>query len=136
MHAKGSGIGTGHKVPAMKQAQPSSNVTLDFGEKYIPDEAERLKYLLERYLPLLVRDVTAENRKSHASISKLLGQETAHTDLLEGIAPIFATADAKPRPLILSDEVERSLGPNRSAEYLGFHADISYLVVRHLSKDA
>ena len=40
--------------------------------------------------------------------------------------PLFATANAKPKPLILSDEVERNLGPNRSPEYLGLHADITY----------
>ena len=120
----------------MKQTQPSSNVTLDFEEKYIPDEKERLKHLLERYVSLMARDVTPENQKNHQLILELLEQNTAHFELLEKIAPIFATANAKPKPLILSDEVERCLGPNRSAEYLGSHADISYMVVRHLNKGA
>ena len=123
-----------NQVPVMKQAQPSSNVTLNFEEKYIPDEKERLKYLLERYVPLLARDVNPANQENHKLILELLDQQTAHTELLGKIAPIFATADARPRPLILSDEVERNLGPNRSAEYLGFHADISYMVVRHLNR--
>ncbi len=108
---------------------------LNFEEKFIPDEKERLKNLLGRYAPLLARDMTPENQKNHSLILKLLEQEPAHSELLEAIQPIFATADAKPIPLILSDETERNLGPNRSAEFLGFHADISYMVVQRLNKN-
>lgn len=109
---------------------------LDFTEKFIPDEKERLKYLLGRYLPLLARVRTPENQENHGLISKLLEQEPTHSGLLEGIQPAFVTtgAKAKPGPLILSDNAERSLGPNRSSELLGFHADISYMVVQYLNK--
>ena len=107
---------------------------IDFGEKFIPDEKERLRYLLGRYLPLLARVITPENQKNHSLISKLLEQEPAHSRLLEGIRPTFTITDAKPRPLILSDNAERNLGPNRLSEFLGFHADISYMVVQYLNK--
>ena len=108
---------------------------LNFEEKYIPDETERLKYLLDQYVPLLARDVTPANQKNYKFILKLLEQKPTHTELLEKIGPIFTTADAKPKQLILANDVERNLGPNRSAEYLGLHADISYMVVQHLSKN-
>ncbi len=107
---------------------------LDFTEKFIPDEKERLRYLLGRYLPLLARVTAPENQETHDLISKLLEQEPTHSGLLEGIRPVFVTTSAKPRPLILSDDSERKLGPNRSSELLGFHADISYMVVQYLNK--
>ncbi len=107
---------------------------LDFTEKFIPDEKERLKYLLGRYLPLLARVAIPGNQENHSLISKLLEQEPTHSGLLEGIRPVFTTTGAKPRPLILDDDAERHLGPNRSSELLGFHADISYMVVQYVNK--
>lgn len=109
---------------------------LNFEEKYIPDEKERLKYLLGQYVPLLARDITPEAQKNYNFILTILDQELAHEDLLDKLGPVFATGDAKPKQLILAEKVERNLGPNRSAEYLGLHADISYMVVQHLSKIA
>ena len=107
---------------------------LNFEEKFIPDEKERLKFLLGQYLPLLARDVTPAGQKNHKFISGLLEQKLTHTELLDEIGSIFTTADAKPKQLVLDNGVERNLGPNRSAEYLGLHADISYMVIQHLSE--
>ena len=108
-------------------------IVLNFEEKFIADEKERLKYLLTQFMPLLARDHTSESQENHQVVSGILKQNLTHTELLEELWPVFATPDAKPKQLVLADDVERNLGPNRSAEYLGLHADISYMVVKHLT---
>ena len=106
---------------------------LNFEEKFIVDEKERLQCLLTQFMPLLARDHTLEGQKTHQVILGILEQNLTHAELLEKIWPVFATTDAQPKRLVLADDVERKLGPNRSAEYLGLHADISYMVVKHLT---
>ena len=106
---------------------------LNFEEKFIPDEKERLIFLLKEYIPFLVKHATTASLKNHKLILKLLEEKTPHTDLLKKIEPIFATEDGTPKPLTLSDEMVKKLGPNRSAEYLGLHADLSYMVTQNMS---
>ena len=105
-----------------------------FEEQFIPDEEERLKSFLEQYLTFLARHATPTTLKNHELISKLLKEEKPHTELLKNIETIFTTEDRMPKRLILSSDIENKLGPNRSAEYLGLHADISYMVSQYLGK--
>ena len=106
---------------------------LNFEEKFIPDEKERLKFLLSEYAPFLVRHANSTTLKNHELISRLLEDKTPHSEMLKKLEIIFATEDGKPNPLFLSDEVEKKLGPNRSAEYLGLHADLCYMVTQNMS---
>ena len=105
-----------------------------FEEKFIPNEDERLKSFLDQYQVFLIRHATPTTLKHHAYISKLLKENTPHAELLKKIENIFASEDGKPKPLILTDDIENKLGPNRSAEYLGLHADICYMVTQNQSK--
>lgn len=107
---------------------------LNFEENYIPDETERLIFLLKTYVPFLKKHATSAALENHEFISNLLEQEIPHTQLLERIVPIFATEDGKPNVLMPDNGIENKLGPNRSAEYFGLHADICYMVTQHMSK--
>ena len=109
---------------------------LSFEEHFIPDEKERLLYLLEQYVTFLARHATPETLKNREHIVGLLQNKTPHSDLLEKIGGIFATEDKKPKRLMLTDDIENKLGPNRSAEYLGLHADISFMVTQYLTGHA
>lgn len=108
---------------------------LSFEENFIPDETERLKFLLEEYAPFLIKHATPTTVENHDLISKLLQDKTPHVELLKNIRCIFATDDGKPKPLIPSNDIENKLGPNRSAEYFGLHADICYMVTQYISKN-
>ena len=107
---------------------------LNFEEKFIPDKKERLRFLLKEYVPFLARHATPATLKNFELISQLLEEKTSHPDLLKEIEPIFTTEDGKPKPLVLSDKIEKKLGPNRTAEYLGLHADLCYMVSQNMSK--
>ena len=104
-----------------------------FEEQYIPDEEERLVSFLEQYAKFLTRIITPVTQENHDLITDLLRIKTPHAEILTKIQPIFATEDGKPKRLILTSEVENMLGPNRSAEYLGLHADISYMVTQNIN---
>ena len=106
-----------------------------FEEQFIPDEKERLISFLEQYATFLRRHATPTTLDNAELISNLLKEKTPYAELLEKIQTIFSTNDGKPKQLILSKEIESKLGPNRSAEYLGLHADISYMVTQHLCKN-
>ena len=106
-----------------------------FEEQFIPDEEERLISFLDQYLTFLKRHATPTTIKNHEFISKLLIEKTSHVQLLEKIETIFVTDDGKPKLLTLTSDIEKKLGPNRSAEYLGLHADISYMVTQYINKD-
>ena len=107
---------------------------LSFEENYIPDETERLIFLLETYVPFLKKHATPMALENYKFISKQLEEKISHTELLERIEPIFATEDGKPKVLIPDNSIESKLGPNRSAEYFGLHADICYMVTQHMIK--
>ena len=104
-----------------------------FEEQFIPDEKERLISFLEQYAKFLARLATPTTLKNYQLISTLLQNNSAHAEILVQIQSIFATEDGKPKRLILSSETENILGPNRSAEYLGLHADICYMVTQNLN---
>ena len=78
---------------------------LNFEEKYIPDKKERLLFLLEQYVPFLLRHATPSTLENHEFITKLLKENTPHSQLLSKIEPIFATKDGKPKPLIPSNNI-------------------------------
>ena len=103
-----------------------------FEEQFIPDAEERLISFLEQYGNFLVRLATPTTLKDYALISKLLKNNSSHAEILTQIKSIFATKDGKPKRLVLSNEAEKLLGPNRSAEFLGLHADISYMVTQSI----
>lgn len=107
---------------------------LSFEENYIPDEKERLIFLLETYIPFLKKHATPKALESYKFISKQLEEKVSHTELLKRIEPIFATEDAHPKPLSPDNNIESKLGPNRSAEYFGLHADLCFMVTQHLLK--
>lgn len=106
---------------------------LSFEENYIADEKERLQYLLNEYLTFLARHATPTTLRHHEYITRLLSDKTPHSELLDKIGSIFSTDDCKPKSLNLTDDIENKLGPNRSAEYLGLHADICFMVTQFLS---
>ena len=106
---------------------------LSFEENYIPDEKERLQYLLGEYITFLTRHATPTTLEHHELISRLLSKNTPHAELLDKIGTIFSTKDCKPKCLRLTDGIESKLGPNRTAEYLGLHADICFMVTQYLS---
>ena len=105
---------------------------LSFEENYIPDEAERLIFLLETYVPFLKKHATPKALENYQFISKQLEEKISHTELLGKIEPIFTTEDGYPKSLIPDNDIESKLGPNRSAEYFGIHADLCYMVTQHL----
>ncbi len=107
---------------------------LSFEENYIPDETERLIFLLETYIPFLKKHATPKALENYTFISKQLEEKLSHTKLLERIEPIFATEDGKPKALIPDNSIESKLGPNRSAEYFGLHADFCFMVTQNLLK--
>ena len=107
---------------------------LSFEENYIPDETERLIFLLETYIPFLKKHATPTALENFTYISKQLEEKISHTELLERIEPIFATEDGSPKPLMPDNDIESKLGPNRSAEYFGLHADLCFMVTQHLLK--
>lgn len=107
---------------------------LSFEENYIPDETERLIFLLETYIPFLKKHATPTALENYKFISKQLEEKISHTKLLERIEPIFATEEGSPKPLMPDNDIESKLGPNRSAEYFGLHADLCFMVTQHLLK--
>ncbi|QMU60600.1 MAG: hypothetical protein GKR92_02370 [Gammaproteobacteria bacterium] len=106
---------------------------LSFEENYIPDETERLIFLLETYVPFLKKHATEVTQENYNFITKILADRVSHAVLLESIEFIFATEDGKPKVLIPDNGIESKLGPNRSAEYFGLHADICYMVTQHIN---
>ena len=104
-----------------------------FEEKYIADEEERLISLLTQYAVFLKRLATPSTLESHQLISMLLQNNYPHTEMLKKIQPVFATENGIPKRLVLSNDAEKMLGPNRSAEYLGLHADICYMVTQNIN---
>ena len=108
---------------------------LSFEENYIPDETERLIFLLEQYAPFLKKHATTTTLQNYELILKLLKDKPPHTELLDNIVMIFATEDNKPKQLMLTNNIESKLGPNRSAEYLGLHADLCFMVTQHLKNN-
>ena len=107
---------------------------LSFEENYIPDETERLLFLLETYVPFLKKHATSVTLENYNFITKLLEEKVSHAELLERIESIFTTKDGFPKPLIPDNDIESKLGPNRSAEYFGLHADLCYMVTQSLLK--
>jgi hypothetical protein len=107
---------------------------LSYEENYIPDETERLIFLLETYVPFLKKHATPNALENYKYISELLVEKISHTELLEKIKPIFATEKGEPKPLVPDNDIESKLGPNRSAEYFGIHADLCYMVTQNLIK--
>lgn len=107
---------------------------LSFEENYIPDETERLMFLLETYVPFLKKHATFATQENYKLITKLLGERISHAELLERIESIFTTEDGSPKPLMPDNDIESKLGPNRSAEYFGLHADLCYMVTQNILK--
>ena len=107
---------------------------LSFEENYIPDETERLIFLLETYVPFLKKHATPKALENYKFISKQLEEKISHTELLERIEPIFVTENGSPKPLVPDNNIESKLGPNRSAEYFGLHADLCFMTTQNLLK--
>ena len=103
---------------------------LSFEENYIPDESERLIFLLETYIPFLKKHATPKAVENYKFISVQLVANISHTELLERIKPIFSTEKGEPKPLVPDNDIESKLGPNRSAEYFGLHADLCITTIK------
>ena len=90
-------------------------------------------FFLTQYATFLVRLATPSTLEKHQLILTLLRNNCPHAEMLKEIQPLFVTEDGKPKRLVLSNDAEKMLGPNRSAEYLGLHADICYMVTQNIS---